>query len=207
MKFLGLILFFWCISIFANSNKLTKEEKTKLREEFRYLATFNIKYGKEWKEVGSKKTLHMDCSNTVKFVFQKLFGLNLPRSSYDQYLFVKNLGNLSTPPLLPNGQVDSSELEKKLKVGDLLFWINTHSDIPKDRYPPIGHVMVYLGKTKSGNLKMGGASTFGPGERTKNGGVDIFPFDPNAKIGCVKDSRKNCVKMSMFVGFGKPKIR
>ncbi|HNO23132.1 MAG TPA: NlpC/P60 family protein [Leptospiraceae bacterium] len=207
MKFFNLI--FICTLLLFNAEntearKLTKEEKKKLREIIQSIGKQKISYGKKWKPPGSDTELSMDCSNTAKYLYQVAFGVTLPRSAYDQYDLVSKTGGLHTVPTLADKSVDIEKLKKKLKSGDLLFWIDTHSEIPSDRSPSIGHVMIFLGKTKSGKMKMGGAGTFGKGEYNLNGGVDIYPFNPNDFQGCVKDSSKKCIRNSKFIGFGKP---
>ncbi|MCB1141128.1 MAG: C40 family peptidase [Leptospiraceae bacterium] len=200
-----LILILTIFSISIQSKSLTKEQKLKLRKTSDWLSKFSIRYAGEFTPPGQNYTLRMDCSNTARFIYEEALGVHLPRTSFDQYNAVKNSGNLKTPPR-SNGKIDTEQLGKILKPGDLLFWINTHSDIPKKWDPPIGHVMVYLGKNKKSQLVMTGAGTYGKGKRTQKGGIDIYLFDPNAKIGCVRDSNRKCIKNSEFFGFGKPSL-
>lgn len=203
-RFLFFILVFLHQTEFLDARKLSKEERLKLRQIIQSIGKQKISYGKKWKPPGSDTELSMDCSNTAKYLYQAAFGVTLPRSTYDQYDLVMKTGGMHTVPMLPDRSVDTEKLKKKLRSGDLLFWIDTHSEIPVDRSPPIGHVMIFLGKTKSGKMKMGGAGTFGKGEYNLNGGVDIYLFNPNDFQGCVKDSSKKCIRNSKFIGFGKP---
>jgi hypothetical protein len=202
-SFLLSVLLFSTIEI--NSKNLSHLQKSKLREVADELSKHHIRYAGNFKPSGTNFTLKMDCSNTARYMYEEALDVHLPRTSYDQYISVKNSGNLKIPPIT-NGKIDSERLKKILKTGDLLFWINTHSDIPKNWNPPIGHVMVYMGKSKKGEMIMAGAGTYGKGKRTKKGGVDFYKFDPNARIGCVRDSQKNCLSPSEFFGFGKPTI-
>lgn len=179
-------------------------EKETIRNAIRELAKQNIKYGQIWIPPNSKEGIRMDCSGTVQYIYKRLFEMELPRSSYEQYVYVKNLGNFKAAPKTPDGKFDIPALRKQLRTGDLLFWINTYTDIPKDRNPPVSHVMIYLGKNSEGIMKAGGANTFGKGESVLRGGVDVYTFDPNQKMGCVKDSKGNCVINSEFIGFGSP---
>jgi hypothetical protein len=184
---------------------LTTQDKADLRSKVRTLAEFDIRYGQNWTPPGEDKPIRMDCSATTQYLYRSVLGITIPRTSFDQYLAVQNAGNFVTPPKDSDGKIDSVALRSMLKTGDLLFWTNTHSDIPKERNPPIGHVMVYLGRTKAGVMKAGGANTFGRGEKVLRGGVDVFTFDPNMRIGCVKDKKGQCLVNSEFIGFGRPR--
>lgn len=199
-KFLISIFLFSFSYVFC----LTRNEKESIRNKIREMSHYDIKYGQIWTPPNSKESIRMDCSGTVQYIYKTLFGIQLPRSSFEQYLHVKNLGNFRTPPRREDGKIDLVALRKQLKTGDLLFWTNTHSGIPKDRNPPVSHVMIYIGRNSEGIMKAGGANTFGKGERVLRGGVDIYTFDPEQKMGCVKDQKGNCVVNSEFIGFGSP---
>ncbi|MCB1180136.1 MAG: C40 family peptidase [Leptospiraceae bacterium] len=170
------------------------------------MSNFRINYNSEWIDPDSEKKLRMDCSNTAKYIYKKVMDINLPRTSYDQFRLVEGAGNFTEAPKLPNGKIDSEKLKKLLKTGDLLFWTNTHSGIKEGLDPPIGHVMIYMGKDKNGNMKAGGANTFGKGRVMTKGGVDFYNFDPNKSMGCFKDKSGKCIRESEFVGFGKPPL-
>ncbi len=148
----------------------------------------------------------MDCSNTVKYTFKEALGITLPRTTFEQFQLVKAKGNFQTPSKTGEGKIDIPLLQKKLKIGDLLFWTNTHSDIPKTWTPPIGHVMIYMGTSKTKKMVMFGAGTYGDGFKTTSGGVDLYLFDPEMSLGCVKNKNKECVVESEFFGYGKPPI-
>jgi len=99
-----------------------------------------------------------------------------------------------------SGKIDADRLIRELRTGDILFWIDTYSVQVE---PPVSHVMVYLGKNASNQMKMFGAGTFGRGEQTTAGGLDVYPFDPNQKIGCVKNSKGSCIRNSRFIGYAR----
>lgn len=200
----SIVIFSLFLPVMILPRKLTKLEKKALKEFSNQIAERKIKYSQLYLPADEKNSLKMDCSNTVKYTYRKLFHLDLPRTSYEQYKFVKNNGTFSTTPVGPEGKIDSGLLNKKLKSGDILFWTNTHNDIPAGWDPPISHVMIYLGKSKTGKQLMFGAGTFGVGKNTKNGGIDIYPFDPEMRLGCVKNKKKECIRNSEFFGFGKP---
>lgn len=206
MKFLICILCF-VTSGFLHSNSLTKEQKKSLKKEARWLAQFDIKYAAKWQAPDETVKRTWDCSNTAQYLYKRALGIDIPVGSYNIYIYLRNINKLKEPDLLPDGTVDSDALKKKLKTGDLLFWTNTHNDIPPEHVPPIGHVMIYLGKTKSGRMRAAGADTWEDGLITKKGGADIYYFDPNKNMGCFKDKKtKKCMpdRMSKFVGFGNP---
>ena len=188
------------------TEKFTKIEKEKIKHTGEILSEKQIKYGKQFFPNGKKGSIKMDCSNTIKYLFKESLGITLPRTSFEQYQVVKNAGNFQSTPKTVEGKIDTLILRKKLKIGDLMFWINTHNDIPKEWDLPIGHVMVFMGRSKTGKLTMFGAGTFGTGKRTQNGGVDFYHFDPEDSLGCIKDNSKNCIKESEFIGFGKPSL-
>ncbi len=204
-------IYFSLILLFASSfslysQKLSPESKTKLKKLAYFLTDQNIKYGKKYTPPRKKGSLKMDCSNTVKYVYKEVFGVTLPRTSYEQYQAILSSGNLQSAPKTKEGKIDISQLKKKLRVGDILFWINTHSDIPKAWNPPIGHVMIYMGTSKTKKMVMFGAGTYGEGLKTSSGGVDLYLFDPEMSLGCVKNKQKECTVESEFYGFGKPPL-
>lgn len=198
------IILFFSFSFLSLLTCLTKHEKESIRNFIRELSKQGIRYGQIWIPPNSKNGIKMDCSGTVQYIYKTLFDIELPRSSYDQYVHVKKLGNFREAPRTADGKIDTIALRKQLRTGDLLFWTNTYTGIPEDRKPPVSHVMIYLGKNSENVMKAGGANTFGKGETVLRGGVDIYSFDPNQKMGCVKDSKGNCVINSEFIGFGSP---
>ena len=194
--------------------KLTKEQKKELRKTTRWLSSFDLRYAKPWTPPGDSKPINMDCSNTARYLYKKALSIDLPSGgSYDMYKYYKSHRQSAKSPKKGN-EINVEKLSSKLKSGDLLFWINTHSDIDPSHTPPISHVMIYLGRSrKTGEMKMVGANTFGKGDFTEGGGPDVYTFDPNEFIGCVRTDRKNrkspCIKgkESKFFAFARPVIQ
>jgi hypothetical protein len=187
-------------------SQISVDDRKELRKNIKWLSEFDIKYSKLWTPPDSSKPVRFDCSGTVQYLFQRSLNLILPRDSYSQYLFFKQKEKFEEAPLELDESVDIDELRKKLKFGDVLFWINSYN-MPPGREPPISHVMIYVGKTKTGLMRMAGSNTWGAGFFTKSGGPDVYDFDPNQKIGCVRerenDRKSKCILESKFIGFGR----
>ncbi|MCC5813826.1 MAG: C40 family peptidase [Leptospira sp.] len=202
-SFLPVIILF-VLSLFSFSNDvmsggISKSQKQELIRFARDMGSKNIKYAEKWHPPDQSSAWVMDCSNTARYIYQRFFHFNLPRTSLDQYeLAVKN-GNFHSAVETESG-IDSSKLANELRTGDILFWENTYN---VNRNPPISHVMVYLGKNKSNRMKMFGAGSKGTGEQTTDGGLDVYVFDPNRKMGCVRDSSGNCLIDSKFLGYAR----
>ncbi len=212
MKFL--IFLFSTLFILPAHAKLTKEQKKELRKTTKWLSSFDLRYAKPWTPPGSSKPINMDCSATARYIYKKALDIDLPKGgSFDMYSYYKSNRQTAKAPRKGN-EINVEKLSTKLKSGDLLFWINTHSDINPGHNPPISHVMIYLGRSrKTGEMKMVGANTFGKGDFTEGGGPDVYTFDPNEFIGCVRTDRKNkkspCIpgKESRFYGFARPVLQ
>ncbi|MCB1160242.1 MAG: C40 family peptidase [Leptospiraceae bacterium] len=188
---------------------LSLKDKRALVKEARRLGTLGIRYAASWKAPGETKARTMDCSGTAQYLYKHVLNKDISRSSYSQYQDLIKVNRIKDVPMKA-GKIDVDKLKKELRTGDLLFWVNTHDDIPADRNPPVSHVMVYLGIDKDGNMKMGGSHTFEKGETSQRGGPDVFFFKPDASIGCVhsvKGNRKSpCIKgkESRFMAYGMP---
>ncbi len=198
--FVVLLITIAVIPLFAKGGRLSKKEKIRLIKAVRWISQFDIKYGSPWTPPKEEESIRMDCSNTARYLYKIALGIQIPRSSYDQYVEMRDKNRFFPAPTVEDSElIDIEKLKKKLKTGDLLFWVNTY-DVP------ISHVMIYLGRTKKGNvMKMGGSNTFGKGDTTKsNGGPDIYTFDPNKFMGCVKGNNKECVINGSFYGYGRP---
>jgi len=131
-----------------------------------------------------------DCSGAVHFVLTKA-GLTPPRSSVDQYLWLKTANRLMEPPAKLTDMDDPSL--KNLRPGDLLFWGGTYT--PSDgRKLTITHVAIYLGKEKSDGLSVMINATDGRSYRGKKAnGYGIYDFRlPSAG------------SKSIFMGYGTP---
>jgi hypothetical protein len=199
-----LIPILWGLGIYElHSESLSKKEKSELIQFARNLGSKKIPYAGTWKPPGQSESWVMDCSNTVRYFFLSRFELELPRTALDQYLWLRDSGRFTEAPK-SGEQVNLIQLRSQLRTGDLLFWENTYN---VNRTPPISHVMIYLGKNSEGRMKMFGAGTFGKGEQTENGGLDVYVFDPNLSLGCVKNTKGTCTKESRFVGYGRLQLR
>lgn len=135
----------------------------------------------------------LDCSGSVYYVFQEA-GIQPPRSSAAQYLWVKKAGALIEVPS-DTTTLDSAVFDK-LQPGDLLFWSGTYE--PKDgREIPVSHVQIYLGHEKAtGKPVMAGASDGRTYRGTRRAGYGVFDFKlprPESK--------------GVFLGFGLPDAR
>jgi cell wall-associated NlpC family hydrolase len=112
----------------------------------------------------------MDCSGFVYHVLRENGIKDVPRSSSEQYSWVRKAGNFRA---VLSRKIDSFELDE-LKPGDLLFWTGTY-DVEHD--PPVTHTMIYLGKEKSnGKPVMVGASDGRTYEGEREFGVSVFDF-------------------------------
>ncbi len=112
----------------------------------------------------------MDCSSTLQFLLTKLGIKDVPRTSYDQYDWLKNKKLLDDV----YGKKASSKLFKKLSPGDLIFWGGTWKSGHR-----VSHVMMYMGydpKTEKHYV-------FGAQSKSSKGvlgnGVDVFELEPN----------------------------
>jgi hypothetical protein len=180
--------------------QLKAEQHISLVDTARLLGRKDIAYQENWRPPHQDKKWVMDCSNTSRYIYQAVFGLELPRVASSQYAMLKKQGLITYAPRLSNGNVNQEALVSQLRSGDLLFWEWTY-DI--QRCPPITHVMIYLGRTADGTPKMVGSATRSRGEVTKSGGVDVYTFNANAPMGGVKDFFGNYIRKGRFVGFGR----
>jgi len=132
----------------------------------------------------------LDCSGAVYFLLQQA-GVQPPRSSAAQYLWVKNRGTLKEVPASATSTGDASL--KALQPGDLLFWSGTYE--PTDgRTVPVSHVQIFLGHEKAtGEPVMAGASDGRTYRGIKREGYGVFDFKlpkPGSK--------------ARFLGYGPP---
>ena len=125
-----------------------------------------LKYAQNWTPPGETKGWSMDCSNTVRWLYRYVTGLEIPRTASSQYEWLRQRGALRRV-----GR-DPVRLASILQPGDLLFWEHTYR--PRRR-PPITHVMVYLGKNQQGEMVMAGSQ----GSR----GVNLYRFRPDQTMG------------------------
>lgn len=138
-----------------------------LREEAHRLAGMGLTYQFGAHNPGSGG---LDCSGAMQHLLTKLGVEGVPRTSYDQYYWLRRLKLLDDV----HGRNAEQKLLKKLSPGDLIFWGGTwksgHS---------VSHVMLYLGYDPHAKKHY----IFGARGRNSTGmlghGVDIFELDPN----------------------------
>ena len=135
-----------------------------VRQRAETLARFNLTYkfgGNHPSEGG------MDCSASMKYLFGDLGFSDMPRTSYQQYDWLKKNRTMLHSKTIPA----SMGGRKGIKPGDLIFWGGTYKSGHK-----VSHVMVYLGQGDSGTHYMFGAR--GKKKKGLNGaGVDVFKLN------------------------------
>lgn len=121
----------------------------------------------------SPKDGGFDCSGAMHFVMNKA-GLKPPRTSADQYLWVKEAKHLHETPASPLTFEHPSLAD--LKPGDLLFWSGTYA--PSDgRNVNITHVAIYLGREKKDKRPVMINATDGRSYRGKQAnGYGVYDF-------------------------------
>lgn len=139
----------------------------RLREEAHRLADMGLKYkfGEEDPDKGG-----LDCSSTMQYLLTKIGIEGVPRTSYNQYYWLKKKKLVRDLP----GRNAARKLYEKLSPGDLLFWGGTWKSGHK-----VSHVMIYMGYDPDAEKHY----VFGARGRSSKGllgnGVDIFELDPN----------------------------
>ncbi len=130
-----------------------------------------------------------DCSGAV-FYMLKSIGMQPPRTSSAQYLWVRDAGNL-VPVTRDISSLDDP-IFQQLTPGDLLFWSGTYQ--PTDgRQTKVTHVAIFAGKDASGKPVMLNASSGRSYRGKSQNGFGLFDF---------KLPRKSA--KSKFLGFGSP---
>lgn len=131
-----------------------------------------------------------DCSGAMYFVMNKA-GLKPPRTSADQYLWIKEAGRLHETSTTAK-TVDDPSLAS-LKPGDLLFWSGTY-EATDGRAVNITHVAIYLGREKKDKRHVMINATDGRSYRgTKANGYGVYDFQLPKEGG-----------RSKFAGYGTP---
>jgi len=106
----------------------------------------------------------MDCSGTMKYLITDLGFRDMPRTSYQQYEWLRQHRTLQHSKSIPERMGG----RRGIKPGDLIFWGGTY-----DSGHRVSHVMLYLGQGDDGTHYM-----FGARGRNRTGmhgsGVDIF---------------------------------
>lgn len=139
----------------------------KLRAEAHKLSTRGLKYSFG---AANPKTGGLDCSGAMQYLLKKIGVKDVPRTSYDQYYWLKNKKLLDDV----HGRNASKKLFEKLSPGDLIFWGGTWKSGHK-----VSHVMLYMGYDPKADTHY----IFGARGKTSKGmfgnGVDLFELEPN----------------------------
>lgn len=113
----------------------------------------------------------LDCSSTIQYLLSKIGIDDCPRTSYDQYDWLKGKKLLDDV----YGKSASSKLLRKLSPGDLIFWGGTWKSGHR-----VSHVMLYMGYDPKADKHY----VFGARSKSTTGltgsGVDIFELDTEA---------------------------
>lgn len=114
----------------------------------------------------------MDCSGTVQFVLKSLGYHDIPRASYQQHQWMKQMGRLKSV----GWRHSEEKAYASLRPGDLVFWGGTYNSGHK-----VSHVEIYMGR----NPQTGEQFFFGARSSRSRGlnghGVDVFPFPRSRK--------------------------
>lgn len=131
-----------------------------------------------------------DCSGAMHYVLHKV-GLKPPRTSADQFLWVKEHSELHIVANAAENTEDDSF--KHLKPGDLVFWTGTYEPTD-DRKVKITHVGMFVGYEKKDGHPVMINATNGRSYRGKKGnGFGVYDF---------RVPRKG--SKSRIVGYGTP---
>jgi LysM repeat protein len=175
--------------------------KDRFLTEIRKMIADRVHYNESWRPEGSDRNWVMDCSNTTRFLFYKLFRIDIGRTASEQYYRLKIKGRAWHVPLDASGRPDVDYLHANLKIGDLLFWEHTYSP---EREPPITHVTVYLGVDENGRFLMAGSEQ-GRGILDQGfNGPDMYYFNPLAEKGGHHQFLFFGWKPGRFVAHGRP---
>jgi LysM repeat protein len=173
----------------------------KLLDEAKKLAGFNLNYNQSWEPQGARRPLIMDCSNTSRYLYWKVAGIDIGRTASDQYYFLRLKNRAWDVPQNSQSEPDREYLDKNLQVGDLLFWENTYNS---HRDPPITHVMVFLGKNSKSQWIMAGSQSAGCGLTNNHPGPDLYVFNPFRPSGGYSTWLGFVHKTGRFVAIGRP---
>jgi len=131
-----------------------------------------------------------DCSGAMHYILKKV-GLHPPRTSSDQFLWVKKNSQLHMVANAAKNTDDKSFSE--LKPGDLVFWSGTFAPTD-DRTTKITHVGMFLGyEKKDGHPVMINATDGRSYRGEKGNGFGVFDFRVPSAGG-----------KSRMVGYGTP---
>ncbi len=154
----------------------------------RSLAAQRIRYEGRWTPPGEREPWVMDCSNTSRYLYRAVAGIDIGRTASDQYYFLRQRNRAwdVRPPSI-------EFLKRHLQPGDLLFWENTYRPV---RDPDITHVMIFLGADEDGRWQMAGSQ--------EADGVSIYRFDPLAPKGGYSSWFGLVHHQGRFVAYGRP---
>lgn len=117
----------------------------------------------------------LDCSGAMKFLLSDIGFRDMPRTSYEQYAWLRQARTLRHAKAIP----EQMGGRKGIKPGDLIFWGGTYNSGHK-----VSHVMIYLGQGRDGTHYMFGAR--GKNKTGLNGsGVDIFKLGSGYQKGLI----------------------
>jgi LysM repeat protein/cell wall-associated NlpC family hydrolase len=175
---------------------------TRFTQVARDLGDRGLAYDEDWCPPGESTSWTMDCSNTTRYLYKVTAGIQLPRTASDQYYYLHLQNKAWDVPQLANGFADCNYLRQNLRPGDLLFWENTYKP---ERQPPITHVMVFLGTNARGEWIMAGSQTSRGGEHNRrDGGPDIYVFDPTKPCGGYSTWMGLVHHQGRFCAYGRP---
>jgi hypothetical protein len=161
--------------------------------EARRLSARGLRYNGRWTPPGQRAAWVMDCSNTSRYLYQAVAGIDIGRTASDQYYFLRQKRRAWDVPMGWDGHPKLDYLRTHLRVGDLLFWENTYKPVRK---PDITHVMVFLGEDAQGRWQMAGSQT--------SQGVNIYRFDAQAPKGGYSSWFGLVHHEGRFVAYGRP---
>ena len=164
----------------APANDPSNEWGFRFLKTARALGDRGIDYDDDWRPPGERTSWVMDCSNTSRWLYKSVAGINLPRTASDQYYYLHQQGKAWDVPQDGYGLPDVAYLQHNLKPGDLLFWENTYRP---ERQPPITHVMVFLGTNEQGQWIMAGSQSSRGEHGRRDGGPDVYIFRPSQPCG------------------------
>lgn len=138
----------------------------RLRQEAHKLAGKGLKYSFG---ADDPKSGGLDCSSAMQYVLQKIGIPDVPRTSYDQYDWLKENKTLDDV----YGKDPTKKLMSKLSPGDLIFWGGTYDSGHK-----VSHVMLYLGYDAKADKHYVFGAQSGGSKGLLGNGVDIFELNP-----------------------------
>lgn len=139
---------------------------SRLRQEAHKLAGKGLKYSFG---ADDPKSGGLDCSSAMQYVLQKIGIPDVPRTSYDQYDWLKENKTLDDV----YGKDPTKKLMSKLSPGDLIFWGGTYDSGHK-----VSHVMLYLGYDAKADKHYVFGAQSGGSKGLLGNGVDIFELNP-----------------------------